>query len=285
MGTMNTDSSVGGDDLLPGCHAIVTGASSGLGAEFVRQLAPKAASIVLAARNGELLEKLANQLRTSHPALRVVVSACDLATAQGRASLWRAVDESGLDPTVLVNNAGLGDYGGFVEADDARLLAQIDLNVTALTMLAHEYSRRAVRGKAAPRAIINTSSLAASIPMPDLAVYAATKAYVTSLSEALAIELRPANIRVLAICPGPTPTNFSKTAKRADGHDTDRAGQNWLRMTPEEVVSTSLAALEGGSVRHFPGWPVRIAALIFECTPRFVIRRILRLRRKRSMLK
>jgi short-subunit dehydrogenase len=230
-----------------------------------------------------LLEEAASRLRDARPALCVVVSAGDLATAEGRASLWNTVDNAEIDPTVLFNNAGLGDYGEFVGADDARLQAQIDLNVTALTLLAHEFARRARGGKAGSRAILNTSSLAASIPMPGSAVYAATKAYVSSLSEALAIELRPANIRVLAICPGPTPTSFSTTARRADGRDTDRSGQDWLRTPPEEVVSSSLAALEGGRVRHFPGWRVRLAALIFECVPRVVIRGILRLRHRRSL--
>ncbi len=285
MGATTTDTSDGGDLSLTGSHAIVTGASSGLGAEFARQLAPRAASLVLAARNGDALEALASRLRETHPALRVVVSPCDLATAEGRASLWSTVDAAGLDPTLLVNNAGLGDYGEFVEADSARLQAQIDVNVTALTLLAHEFARRARQRTAVPRAILNTSSLAASIPMPDLAVYSATKAYVTTLSEALAIELRPAHIRVLAICPGPTPTNFSKTARRADGADTNRSGQDWLRMPADEVVSTSLAALEDGRVRHFPSWRVRLAALVFESVPRAVIRRILQLRRRRAMLK
>ena len=283
MGTANPLPTSGRDGLLTGCNAIITGASSGLGAEFARQLAPRAASLVLAARNGGLLEAAASRLRADHPALKVVTSPCDLATPEGRASLWSTVDGAGVDATVLVNNAGLGDYGGFVEADEARLRAQIDVNVTALTLLAHEFARRARRGKAGPRAILNTSSLAASIPMPDLAVYAATKAYVTSLSEALAIELRPANIRVLAICPGPTPTNFSKTARRADGRDTDRTGQNWLHTPPEEVVSSSLAAFEGGCVRHFPSWRVRLAAFIFESMPRVVIRGILRVRHRRSL--
>ncbi|MCE9520378.1 MAG: SDR family NAD(P)-dependent oxidoreductase [Verrucomicrobia bacterium] len=285
MGTTNSNSSVGNTALLSGCHAIITGASSGLGAEFARQLAPRAASLVLAARNGELLEALATRLRDSHPALRVVVIACDLATADGRAALWNTVDDSGLDPTLLVNNAGLGDYGEFVEADSTRLRAQIDVNVMALTLLAHEYARRAHNGKAYPRAMINISSLAASLPIPDLAVYAATKAYVTSLSEALAIELRPDNVRVLAVCPGPTPTNFSKTARREDGRDTDRSGQDWLRIPSQEVVATSLAALEHGSVRHFPGWKVRLAAFIFESMPRFITRCVLQLRRQKSIQK
>lgn len=271
--------------LLPGCHAIITGASSGLGAEFARQLAPSAASLLLAARNGDSLEALASQLRETHPALRVVVSACDLATDEGRMSLWHAVDRAGLDPTLLINNAGLGDYGEFVEADGARLRAQIDVNVTALTLLAHEFARRAHTGKPQPRAIVNISSLAASTPIPELAVYAATKSYVTSLSEALAIELQPENIHVLAVCPGPTPTNFSKTARRADGRDADRSGQDWLRIPAREVVATSLAALERGSVRHFPGWKVRLVAAMIECLPRFVVRCVLRLRWKRSQSK
>ncbi len=285
MVTANIDSSKASDELLRGCHAIITGASSGLGAEFARQLAPRAASMVLAARNGELLETLAAQLREAHPALQVVVGACDLAADAGRASLWKMVDEAGLDPTLLINNAGLGDYGGFAEAEGAKLRAQIDVNVMALTLQAHEFARRAHTGMRQARAIINISSLAASTPIPELAVYAATKAYVTSLSESLAIELRPDNIRVLAVCPGPTPTNFSKTARREDGRDTDRSGQDWLRIPAQEVVATSLAALECGSVRHFPGWKVRFVALILESLPRFVVRCILRLRWEKSLAK
>lgn len=247
-------------------------------------MAPLAATLVLAARNEASLAEVSEALRKSHPALRVIVCPCDLATAEGRATLWETVDRAGLDPTVLVNNAGLGDYGPFADADESRLRAQMDLNITALTLLAHEFARRARRGAPQPRAILNTSSLAASIPMPDLAVYAASKSYVTSLSEALAIELRPADIRVMAICPGPTPTNFSKTARRADGRDTDRSGQWWLRLSPREVVSTSLAALEHGSVRHFPGWRVRVAACLFEFVPRAIMRCILGLRRHRSLV-
>jgi hypothetical protein len=270
--------------VLPGCHAIITGASSGLGAEFARQIAPLAATLVLAARHANALEDLAAALRNLRAGLRVVVCPCDLATDEGRGSLWRAVDDAGVDATLLVNNAGLGDYGAFADADESRLRAQIDLNMTALTLLAHEFARRAKQNISTSRAILNTSSLAASLPMPDLAVYAASKSYISSLSEALAIELRPANIRVMAICPGPTPTNFSKTARRADGRDADRSGQMWLRMPPQEVVSTSLAALEHGSVRHFPGWRVRLAAMLFESMPRVIMRCILGLRRRRSLV-
>lgn len=271
--------------VLPGCHAIITGASSGLGAEFARQIAPLAATLVLAARNEASLEELAGALRKSHPVLRVIVCPCDLARSEGRAALWNVVDRAALDPTLLVNNAGLGDYGAFLDADESRLRAQLDVNVTALTLMAHEFGRRARKDTSRQRAILNLSSLAASLPMPDHAVYAASKAYVTNLSEALAIELESEGIRVMAVCPGPTPTNFSKTARRSDGRDTDRTGQEWLGMPPQEVVSTSLAALEHGSVRHFPSWKVRLAALLFEGTPLVIARCILRLRRRRSLLK
>ena len=214
----------------------------------------------------------------------MIVCACDLATDEGRAKLWAAVDAEGVTANVLINNAGLGDYGALVDADAARIRTQIDLNITAVTMLAYEFARRF---RAAPRAvggIINLSSLAASLPMPGLAVYAASKSYVTSFSEALAIELSALNVRVLAVCPGPTPTNFSKTARRTDGRDTDRAGQGFLRVTPAHVVATSLAALERGRTRHFPGWGVRVAALLFETMPRFLLRLFLRLRWRRGMV-
>lgn len=270
---------------LAGCCAIVTGASSGLGAEFARQLAGRASGLVLAARNEESLNRLAAELRGQSSSLRVEVCACDLGTQDGRAALWRGIDGSGISPNLLINNAGLGDYGPFADADEARLRQQIDVNITALTLLAHEFARRvrSVPGRSA--AILNVSSLAASLPIPDLAVYAASKSYVTSLSEALAIELAPQRVRVIAVCPGPTHTNFSNTARRADGGDTDRRGQGMLRLEPREVVAASLAALERGQVRSFPSGAIRVAAWLMEVLPRAVVRAILRLRHRKGMLR
>jgi short-subunit dehydrogenase len=118
--------------------------------------------------------------------------------------------------------------------------------------------------------------------MPDLAVYAATKSYVTSFSEGLAVELAGRHVRVLAICPGPTPTNFSTTARRADGTDTDRSGQGLLKMPPEKVVSISLQSLEAGHRRVHPGLGVSVAAFLFEKMPRGLLRAILAARYRRS---
>jgi len=258
---------------LDGCTALVTGASSGLGAEFARQLAPRASCVLLAARSAEALEALAADLRKGASSLRVVVCSCDLATDEGRAALWSKVDAENLQPNVLINNAGLGDYGLFVEADVKRIRQQIDVNITALTLIAHEFARRvSVRNDGKPTALLNLSSLASTMPIPDLAVYAATKAYVSSLSEGIAVELAPKNLRVLAVCPGPSPTNFGNTARREGRPDIDRGAQDLIKVPPQKVVSTSLQALEQGKRRHFPGTRVALVGTFLEKIPRGLLR-------------
>jgi short-subunit dehydrogenase len=271
------------DDLkfsLSGCTAIVTGASSGLGAEFARQISLKAACLILAARSADALESLAQTLRQRSSSLRVIVCPCDLATDQGRSTLWTRVDAEGVAPDVLINNAGLGDYGEFAAADPRRVRQQIEVNVTALTMLAHEFARRVASPERGfkPAALLNLSSLASTLPIPELAVYAATKAYVSSLSEALAIELAPKNVYVLAVCPGPSPTNFGSTARREGEPDIDRSQQSLIQVSPQKVVSTSLHALEAGKVRHFPGRRVALTAFVIEKMPRTLLRLFLRFR-------
>jgi short-subunit dehydrogenase len=265
-----------------GCRAIITGASGGLGAEFARQLAGKATCLVLAARSGDKLQLVAADLARLKPALRIVTVACDLATGEGRALLWQQVDALDLPPNLLINNAGHGDYGDFARADEGRIESQIALNITALTMITHAFLKRVNTTAATPAAVLNVSSLAASAPVPDLTVYAATKSYVTSFSEALAIEWKERHVHVLALCPGPTPTNFSTAARRADGEDTDRSGQDLLRMPPQKVVSIALQSLERGRRRVHPGVMVAISAFLFEKMPRGLLRAILAARYRRS---
>lgn len=226
------------------------------------------------------MERLAEQLRQVNPKLQVQVCACDLATDEGRAALWSAVDAAGLRPNALINNAGLGDYGDFAEAPVAKVRLQIDLNITALTLLTHEFLQRLNQHHIRPAGIIQVSSLASTLPMPALAVYAATKAYVSSFSEALAVELREKGVNVLAVCPGPTPTNFSKTARRAPDRDTNRTGQGFLVMPPERVVSEALHGLTAGKACVFPGGRVTLAASLFRAMPRFVMRPLLKMRHR-----
>ncbi len=257
---------------LSGCTAIVTGASSGLGAEFARQISPRAKALFLAARSGDALSELAAILTKQNASLRVVTCACDLATDAGRAAMWKSVEDAGLKPNLLVNNAGVGDYGDFADGNEERIMLQINLNVTALTLLMLEFVRRAEATAERRAAVLNVSSLASVAPLAQIGVYAATKAYVASLGESLRIELAARHVQVLTVCPGPTPTGFGTNARRPGGADILRSGQGFLRMPSESVVSIALRKLESNAARVFPGWRVAMAAVIFEKMPRVLLR-------------
>lgn len=274
--------SVGALQFYRAGTVIITGASSGLGVEFARQLFRHVSCIVLAARRFEAMQELAAELNIQHPGVRIIPCACDLSKDEGRVALWEKVDGLGLQPTLLINNAGLGDYGAFADADEPRIRQQIEVNVTGLTLLVRDFAYRARASAEQPAAVLNVSSLASTVPVPDLAVYAATKSYVSSLSEALSIEFAARHIRVSYVCPGPTPTNFGKNARRADDRDIDRSGQDLLVVSPQRVVSAALEALAAGRIRVFPGMRVRLAALAFELMPRPLVRLILTRRYRRS---
>ncbi len=261
---------------LENCCAVITGASSGLGAEFARQLAPLADTLVLVARRAEMLEEVKKSLE-GHKA-RIECCVADLATDAGRTAVTAFLDLNGLRPNLLVNNAGMGDYGSFESSAAEKTRMQIELNITALTMLTHALIPRLKK----PGGVLNVSSLAGTLPMPNLAVYAATKAYVTSFSEALAVELAAQGVTVTCVCPGPTPTNFSKTARRAHGQDTNREGQGLLRIPPKRVVGAALRALREGAACVYPGVGVSAAARLFRLLPRRVMRVLLRRRHARE---
>lgn len=263
---------------LENCSALITGASSGLGAEFARQLAPHATELILVARRADVLEEV--QAQISGQKARVTCFAADLSSDIGRASLMAFLDENQLSPNLLINNAGLGDYGPFATSPIEKTRLQIDLNITALTLLTHGLLPK-MKGRGG---ILNISSLASTLPMPELAVYAASKSYVTSFSEALSIELAPRGITVTCVCPGPTPTNFSQTAKRQNGSDTNRDGQALLRIPPAQVVSEALDALRSGRPCVFPGTGVKVAGCLFRMLPRFLMRRLLRQRMRREAI-
>jgi short-subunit dehydrogenase len=259
-----------------GCTAVITGASSGLGVEFARRLAPHAAALVLAARRQEQLMQVRDDLLRQWPNLRVTVVPADVATDSGRASITEAAVREGAN--LLINNAGLGDYGTVLSASPERLRQQIEVNITAVVLLTHAVAPRLQRSPEAPAGILNVSSLAATTPLPDFAVYAASKAFVTSFSEALRVELLEEHIVVSYVCPGPTPTQFGQTARRSGGPDTDRGGQDLLRIPPERVVDLALQALQEGRACVFPGLGVSFAGPLFRVMPRFIMRAILQRR-------
>jgi uncharacterized protein len=184
--------------------AVVTGASAGIGEEFARQLAGRGYELLLVARRQERLRALAGQLAGAK------VLAADLATVEGVRAVIAELDARGAVPSLLVNNAGRGFYGSAVDTPVETTLDTLRLNVEALTLLSIEMGRRmARRGNGG---IINIASTVAYQPVPYLAVYAATKAYVVSFSEALAAELAGQGVRVFTVSPGATRSEFGAAA-------------------------------------------------------------------------
>jgi len=261
--------------FFEGCTALITGASSGLGAEFARQLAPYARGLVLVARRKDRLEELAAELQSIHPALDVRTYVADLSDSGQREALaaWTASEKIGID--FLINNAGLGDHGEFASSKWSRVKAMLDVNISALTHLTHLLVPAMIRSGRA--AVLNVSSVAGFFPLPHMAVYSATKAYVTSFSEALAIELRPQGITVTALCPGPVPTEFFDVATREGEQDAADHFKTFpaFVVSPQEAVLAGLRAVAKDRARVVPGPLLAASVAVALVVPFFIIRRIL----------
>ncbi|GAA3634252.1 hypothetical protein GCM10022223_60730 [Kineosporia mesophila] len=190
--------------------AVVTGASSGFGEQFARRFARAGDDLVLVARRRDRLEALAAELTSEHGVAVLVIEA-DLSQAEGARRVMDQIEDAGLKPSALVNSAGFGTAERFADEDPARIADEIRVNVLALTLLSRLLMPSLL---AAPRGVlVNISSTAAHQPIPTMAVYAATKAYVLSLTEALWHEAQGTSLRVLALCPGPTETGFFEAAR------------------------------------------------------------------------
>lgn len=264
-----------------GCTCLITGASSGLGAEFARQLAPYAGTLVLVARRADRLENLKADLESLHQGITIHVYVADLSDAGQRNRLVSWLAETRIQVDFLVNNAGLGDHGAFTEGDWGRVQAMLDVNIEALTHLSHSLLPGMVRGGRA--AILNVSSVASFFPLPNMAVYSATKAYVTSLSEALAMELRPQGVTVTALCPGPVPTEFFQMAER--GGQTEKAPHLETMpafvVSPAEVVRQGLVAVARDRARVIPGPLLAISVFLALLVPFAIVREVIRTFSKR----
>lgn len=259
---------------------VITGASAGLGLEFARQLAPRVSSILLVARREAVLSSVREELLKLNPQLEVAICSADVSTTVGRELIVEAIQRNGHPINLLINNAGRGDYGTFETAASERVQEQIDVNITGLVQLTHALLPLLKRNH--PAGILNVSSLGGTLPLPDMAIYAASKAFVTSFSEAIRIELLDKGVHVTALCPGPTPTSFSQTARRVTGEDADRSGQGLLKQSNHRVVADGLAALEHGAATIYPGWGVAIAGIMFRIIPAWLRRRLLIRRWKKS---
>jgi uncharacterized protein len=264
-------------NFFDGCTALITGASAGFGAEFARQLAPHAGAIILVARRLDRLEQLKAEIE--RPGLTVHCHAADLADPVQTEAFLAALAGSGEHVTLLVNNAGLGDHGFFEDSDWKRVEAMLDVNIKALTRVTHALLPDLVRtGRGA---ILNVSSVASLMPLPKMAVYAATKAYVTSFSEALRAELRDTGVSVTAVLPGPVDTEFFEIAERGNPDDRMPAPAI-LKVSIEEVVRTALGGVARDRARVIPGWFVCLVMTIASLVPIFLLRLFLVQRRRRS---
>jgi short-subunit dehydrogenase len=240
---------------------LITGASSGLGAEFARQLAVRGSDLVLVARRTERLESLAAELRATHGVTATVISQ-DLSLPDAGATLASAVNERGITVTSLINNAGFGSHGEFHETEASVSSGQIALNIAALVDVTRAFidDLRASSG-----ILVNVASTAAYQPLPGMAVYGATKAFVLNFSEAIWGESRDTHLRVLAISPGATRTEFFDIA--------GSGAQVGDMQTSEQVVGLALATLD----RRTPP-PSIISGFANRVAPfaaRFVSRRLL----------
>lgn len=214
--------------------ALITGASGGIGEEFAHQLAGLGADLVLVARRADKLEELRATLLASTPGIAIDIIAADLSVPGSGERLAGEVQASGRHIDVLINNAGVGSHGDFVDLDPAALAAQIQLNCATLVDLTARFLPPMV--KARNGLVINVASTAAFQPTPTMAVYGASKAFVLSFTEALWQETKSSGVRVLALCPGATETEFFA-----------RTGKQFMtrgRQTPAQVVDTALAAVD-----------------------------------------
>ena len=254
-------------NFLDHCTVLITGASSGLGAEFARQLAPRASTMVLVARRAERLEALQRELE--RPGLTMHCRQIDLSERAEVEALVEWLAHSGVKINFLVNNAGLGDRGRFENSDWERVRQMLDVNIGALTQLT--LALLPTLKAQAGAAILNVSSVAGFIPMPKLAVYAATKAYVTSFSEAIRAELRGTGVRVTTLCPGPVHTEFGQVAERATNPDRT-SPPDGLRVSAQKVVADALRAVEEDRARVVPGWRVALTIGLLASLPLALLR-------------
>jgi short-subunit dehydrogenase len=253
---------------LDGCTALITGASAGLGREFARQLAPRARVLILVARRTARLEELREELTRNHPALQVHIRTVDLSKHKSVTHLCDSLAAEKIVPDFLINNAGVGDRGAFDTSDFARVNDMLQVNVVSLTLLTRKLLPAMVAAKGG--AILNVSSSASFLPIPGMGVYAASKAYVTSFTEALRSEVRGCDITVSALCPGPVHTEFDQVAQRTDSPK-DPAPE-FTHVAPEQVVRDALAGIESNGAIVIPGLAMKIAMTLVRLTPMPLLR-------------
>ncbi|MGF1482009.1 MAG: SDR family NAD(P)-dependent oxidoreductase [Cyanophyceae cyanobacterium] len=245
--------------------ALITGASSGIGEAFAKELAARKTNLVLVARSEDKLQRLAEQLYEQFQ-IQADVIAQDLTAPGAIKFVFEAVSQRGLTIDLLINNAGFGDYGAFSDRPLQKQLEMVQLNITALVEVTGLFlPQMKQRGSGS---IINLSSIAGFQPLPYQSIYGATKAFVLSFSEALWAENKETGVRILAVCPGPTETKFFDEAQYPESFRNSNIGMT----PPDEVVKEALKALESNQSTVVTGG---LANQVIVNLPRFLPRDLL----------
>ncbi len=240
-------------------YALITGASSGLGEHFAYALAKEKYDLILTARREDRLTAVSEKAR-GFGAGRTEIVSCDLSEPAAAGALYERVTNAGIEVEMLINNAGFGTKGRLDQLSLERELEQINLNVTALVALTRMFLPQMVkRGRGT---IINVSSVGGFTPVPYMATYGATKAFVLNFSEALASELRGTGVTVTALCPGPTHTEFQRVAKVED------TMPSFVFMEAESVVKRALADARRGKAISVTGMMNKVMAASPRLMPR-----------------
>lgn len=245
---------------------LITGASSGIGEAFARALAEEKHNLVLVARSEDKLHALCDELMLKHKITAHYV-ALDLIDYEADARLFKETDRHGLEVDWLINNAGFGSMGDFARLDLESEMEMIGLNIQALVALTHRY----LQGMRERRSgtIINVSSSAGFQPIPYMATYAATKAFVSSFSEAIAEENKEYGIKVMALCPGATDTNFFAASK------IDEPVKVKGVQTVEEVVDAALEGVAKGKTKVISGLANKTGAFLGSATPNSLVTKVI----------
>ena len=253
---------------LDGCNALITGASAGIGREFARQLGSRARTLVLVARREQRLNDLRDELRNHNPELNVLVRIVDFRDHGQIDGLIGWLEQEKIEIDFLINNAGIGDSGPFATSPSQRNHEMLQVNVVALTTLTRELLPQMISRKHG--AILNVSSSAGFIPIPEFNVYAATKAYVTSFSESLRAEVRSSGVTVTALCPGPVHTEFGDVATRPGGQP--ERGPEFVYVSVEKTARDALAAVEADRPLVIPGLIMKLGMFLVRATPMSILR-------------
>lgn len=244
---------------------LITGASGGIGEAFARRLAAEKHDLVLVARSEKKLHELCDELMLKHKITAHYI-ALDLTEFEADHKLFEETEKHGMEIDWLINNAGFGSMGDFANLPLERELEMIGLNIQVLVALTHRYLSRMRERRSG--VVINVSSTASFQPVPFMATYAATKAFVTSFSEAIAEENRSFGITVTALCPGPTDTNFFE---RADAEAFRLKGM----QTPEEVVDVALNGVRQGKQHVISGWTNYLGACLGNFVPNSLLTKMI----------